>query len=171
MSEAGCMHAPDCVWMCAAGGRGNGHGCFISLSGWSIVASPYVETSNPPTPRRRHKLDPQIPPSRQQRDYGGNGLIYVFWCLPHKPGIGLTLECCKSLYLQFLFFLFPCFVLPVQAKEKSPLQLIWEPLFSLFGILEKERWACKGPPAITNYSPVSKKHPRAALWMIFVLIY
>lgn len=65
-----------CVWMCAGGGRGNGHGCFISLSGWSIVASPYVETSNPPTPRRRHELDPQIPPSRQQRDYGGNGLIY-----------------------------------------------------------------------------------------------
>ena len=40
-------------------------------------------------------------------------------------------------------------------------------LFSLFGILEKEHWACKGPPAITNYSPVCRKHPKAALWMIF----
>lgn len=41
-------------------------------------------------------------------------------------------------------------------------------LFSLFRILEKEHWACKGPPAITNYSPVCMKHPKAALWMSFL---
>lgn len=40
-----------------------------------------------------------------------------------------------------------------------------------FGVLEEECCACKRPPAITNGSPVCRKHPQAACQLIFVLIY
>lgn len=175
-----CVFVSGCVSECLLVGEGEQgvETLPACLVGASQCPSSHCRRWTQSEPSHPIRLDPQIPSSGQQRDYGRNRLIYLgeftyVKCLPrklwHQPYFR------EQKLFKYLFFLLilssEAAMLSVQSRERKHCITSLRALSSSFGILEKEHWACKGPPAITNDSPVCRKHPKAALWLIFVLIY
>lgn len=127
-----CLREDVCMCVCWWGrGSGGMEASPPCLVGRSIAASlsPYCCRWTQSEPIHPLRLDPQIPSSGQQRDYGRNRLIYFCEftyakCLPHKPWHQSDLRKQKTVKYCFVFSsskaaLFLYFMLCVQSKERK----------------------------------------------------